>query len=151
MSQYNELRGLHHTHCSSSAAKLAWPIFLAECCISFSLFYKLFLLTASWNVTLHSVKYSLGFSAERYITSHFSLWLMCFYFISFLATCGLDHPFLLLPDLWLCSQHIGCHQCTCLSQHNSGLPPPAGKLPDFHKPFGALGRTVQGARLVPYF
>lgn len=93
----------------------------------------------SADLTLHCVKYSLDFSAERHISFYFNLWLMSFYFISFLATCSLDHPFLLLPDLWLCSQHVGCHQCTRLSQHNSGLPPPAGKSLDVHKPLGALG------------
>lgn len=137
MSQYNELWESYCTYYCSSAAKLAWPTVLAESHTSFSWFNKLFSPMASWNVTLYSVKYSLDFSAGRHIFFHFSLWLMTLRFL--LATCGLDHPFLLLPDLWLCSQHVGCHQCPRLSQHNSGLPPPAGKSFDVHKPLGALG------------
>jgi len=48
---------------------------------------------------MHCVKYSLDFSTERHISFYFSLWLMSFYLLSFLATRGLDHPLLLLPDL----------------------------------------------------
>lgn len=137
MSQYNELWESYCTYYCSSAAKLAWPTVLAESHTSFSWFNELFSLMASWNVTLYSVEYSLDFSTEKHIPCHFTLWLMTLCFL--LATCGLDHPFLLLPDLWLCSQHAGCNQCPRLSQHNSGLPPPAGKSFDVHKPLGALG------------
>lgn len=109
----------------------------------------IFLLT---DLTLHCIQCSLDFSAKRHTSFYFSLWLMSFYFISFLATCSLDHPFLLLPDLWLCPQHIGCHQCTRLSWHNSGLPPPAGKSLDVHKPLGALReKNSASALFVLYF
>ena len=37
------------------------------------------------------------------------------------ATRRLDHPILLLPDLWFCPQHLGCGHRTCLSKLHPGI------------------------------
>lgn len=51
------------------------------------------------------------------------------YFLSYLATRCLDHPVLLLPDLWFRPQHLGCHHCACVSELHSGIHTTAGMWP----------------------
>lgn len=48
-----------------------------------------------------------------------------------LAACCLDHPFFLLPNIWLCSQHPGGRQHRGLPQHHPGLPAAAGRNGSF--------------------
>lgn len=47
--------------------------------------------------------------------------------VSLSAACRLDHPVLLLPDFWLCSEHPGGRQHRGLPKHHSGLPAAAGE------------------------
>lgn len=44
------------------------------------------------------------------------------------ASC-LDHSVFLLPNLWLCSQHIGCCEHRGLPKYNTGLPATTGEKP----------------------
>lgn len=61
------------------------------------------------------------------------------YFLSYLATRCLDHPVLLLPDLWFRPQHLGCRHCACVSELHSGIHTTAGMwnptmVPSWGKP-----------------